>query len=142
MVDNNVHGRLVVSFNWAQYAIAALQPKSTVGFDGRFRTCYPQHVIDMHFDLLIGEAPGRRNRAGGGKFDPTAVLRAGAPELVLLDRQFPHSLNVLDQQRDRFVLLYEDQVAQLWGTRSRFGNFAFVRNDDSVPDLEWPGLPK
>ena len=142
MQENDLHGRLVVSFNWAQYAIAALQPKSRVGFDGRFRTCYPQHIIDKHFDLLVGDSPGLRNRGTTNPVDPTAVLREGDPELVLLDRQFPHSLEVLNKQRAEFTLLYEDKVAQLWGKRQRFGNSSTVRGKDQVPDPNWPGLPQ
>lgn len=38
MAKHDLNGRIVVTFDWAQYAIAAL-PGSTVGFDGRFRTC-------------------------------------------------------------------------------------------------------
>ena len=50
----SVHGRpglrgnLVVAYNWAQYAISVFcskQPgggRMRVGFDGRFRACYPQ----------------------------------------------------------------------------------------------------
>ena len=37
MSDNQLQGRVVVTFNWAQYTLAALYPESTVGFDGRFR---------------------------------------------------------------------------------------------------------
>ncbi|MEZ6110018.1 MAG: hypothetical protein R3C99_03230 [Pirellulaceae bacterium] len=59
MAEQDLNGKLVVTYNWAQYAIAAMgtlnnesQPGVQVQFDGRFRTCYPQDVIDMHFDLL------------------------------------------------------------------------------------------
>ena len=95
MQQENLNGRLVVTYDWAQYAIAAFcvpeskpgqsphrlvsagldgavpgpasvagSPAGTAGssslpgrvaFDGRFRTCYPQRVIDMHFDFLYGE---------------------------------------------------------------------------------------
>lgn len=159
MHDNDIHGRLVVSFNWAQYAIAALQPKTKVSFDGRFRTCYPQHIIDKHFDLMVGNVLDVRNRASNTVFDPTAILREGDPDLVLLDRkQFPHSVEVLNKQPE-FTLLYEDTVAQLWGRRSRFKDVETIRGYDeyyparylpytkieligsSVRKL-WPAIPK
>ncbi len=143
IVDRGLHGRLVVSFNWAQYAIAALQPETTVGFDGRFRTCYPQHIIDKHFDFLLGDVPGTRHRAASsGPLDPTAVLREGDPELVLLDRSFKHSINVMQTQRDTFALLYEDDVAQLWGTRSLLAGPTVVGGKTAEQaDPDWPALP-
>ena len=119
MVDRGLHGRLVLSFNWAQYAIAALRPETSVGFDGRFRTCYPQHIIDKHFDFLLGDVPNIRHRAAtSGLNDPTAILREGNPDLVLLDRQFAHSVGVMETQSSAFVLLYQDDVAQVWGRRT------------------------
>ena len=142
MHDHDIHGRLVVSFNWAQYAIAALQPETKVSFDGRFRTCYPQHIIDQHFDLMVGNVPEVRNRASKHAFDPTAILKEGDPELVLLDRQqFPHSEKVLNQQQDEFTLLYEDPIAQLWGKRSRFPRGQYVRGNDTYPNVPWPAIP-
>ena len=54
MAKENISGRLVVTFDWAQYALAALSPSTTVGFDGRYDTCYPQAVVDINFDLLFG----------------------------------------------------------------------------------------
>ena len=141
MHDNDINGRLVVSFNWAQYAIAAFQPNTKVSFDGRFRTCYPQHIIDKHFDLIVGDEPEMRNRASNAAFDATAILREGDPDVVLLDRQFPHSLKVLNEQRDQFALLYEDNVAQLWGKRSRFAKATTVRGQEKYPNAEWPAIP-
>lgn len=140
MKANDIQGRLVVSFNWAQYAIAALQPDSTVGFDGRFRTCYPQQIIDKHFDLLIGQLPGRRNRASQLKFEPTAAITTGDPELVLLDRQFPHSLEVLQQQKLGYRLIYEDNTAQLWSRRDADAQRQVTKGTADFGNPEWPAL--
>ena len=143
MVDHNLHGRLVVSFNWAQYAIAALQPETTVGFDGRFRTCYPQHVIDNHFDFLLGNVPSIRNRAAtSGPIDPTALLREGNPDLVLVDRKFPHSVGVMETQSHAFTLLYQDEAAQLWGKKNvAAGHMIAGAKTAKQNDPEWPALP-
>ena len=60
LADNNINGKMVVTYNWAQYAIAAFKqnPHVTgeghISFDGRFRTCYPQQIVDMHFDFICG----------------------------------------------------------------------------------------
>ncbi len=120
MAEHRIDGRLVVAFNWAQYAVAALAPDVRVAFDGRFRTCYPQEVVDMHFDFLMGDVPGYRNRSPkSGEVDGTRVLSYGEPDLALVDRRYPHSVAIMREQDD-WTLLYQDGLAQLWGRRERF----------------------
>ena len=118
MQQNQLSGRLVVTYNWAQYALATLSPEVRVGFDGRFRTCYPQSIVDAHFDLVLGDNANRRWRSPDSPaFDPTDVLEIGEPNLVLVDRRQPHSIEVLAQQTD-WTLLYQDSLSQLWGHRA------------------------
>jgi hypothetical protein len=62
MARHQLTGRLLVHFDWAQYALAAFAPETTVAFDGRFRTCYPQSIADMYFDFSIGDVAGYRWR--------------------------------------------------------------------------------
>lgn len=156
MADHELHGRLVPSFNWAQYAIAALSPGVTVSFDGRYDTCYPQQVIDMNFDFLLGEHGGRRFRsAESGPIDGARVLTHLSPEMVLVDRTYPHAVKVISMETaatdSRWVLLYQDAIAQLWGLHEVFDDPASPRflaaskrvihdtiTHDAVP---WPALP-
>ncbi len=151
MTDHDLHGKLVVSFNWAQYAIAALQPETQVAFDGRFRTCYPQEVVDMHFDFLIGDVPGRRYRSEqSGPVDPTRVLHFEQPDLVLIDRKFKQSVRVMHDQ-DNWALLYQDGLAQLWGRRTIYDESTSGRylaesvrqisNEAQLGSATWPALP-
>jgi len=155
MANNNVHGRLVVSFNWAQYALAAC-PDSTVSFDGRFRTCYPQEIVDMNFDFLLGEHGGRRWRSPeSGPIDGARVLRHGNPELVLVDRNYKSAVSVMKQEAQRpdgeWTLLYQDAVAQLWGVKRVFDDPASNRHlpedrryiTDTLRPLaiQWPAMP-
>src|SRR5213593_2259321 len=63
MADRHLGGKLIVHFDWAQYALAALAPETTVAFDGRLRTCYPQEVADLYFDFLLGNLPAFRWRS-------------------------------------------------------------------------------
>jgi hypothetical protein len=150
MADHDLHGKLVVHFNWAQYALAAL-PRSRVAFDGRFRTCYPQEVIDMHFDFLYGTARKRRFRSPrSGPIDGDRVLDYRRPDLVLLDRAFQPSVEVM-RRRDDFVLLYQDEVAQLWGRRARYDDPAsphyLAASERAISDapqrgsVTWPAFP-
>lgn len=156
MADRDLAGKLVVSFNWAQYAIAALAPDTQVAFDGRFRTCYPQEVVDMHFDFLLGEYGGKRSRSPeSGPVDGTRVLRYESPDLVLVDRKYEHPVAIMKAEANRddpeWVLLYRDPVAELWGHRDRYDDPTgadylplTARVLDSSPregGVRWPALP-
>lgn len=124
MATHDLSGRMVVSFNWAQFALAAF-PDSTVSFDGRFRTCYPQEVVDMNFDFLLGDHEGWRSRSpSSGPIDGSRVLRYGDPELVIVDRNYKHAVKVmkaeLEKDEPEWAVLYQDAVAQIWGRADIF----------------------
>ncbi|MCG8449529.1 MAG: hypothetical protein MI725_08120 [Pirellulales bacterium] len=157
MVDNQLDGKLVVCFNWAQYAIAALAPETQVGFDGRFRTCYPQEIIDMHFDFLLGKANGKRNRSPySGPIDGTRVLNYKSPDLVLLDLEYEHATAVMQAEAARanpqWVLLYRDELAEIWGRSAQFDEPTHcdyfpltARRLEARPlsrAVQWPALPE
>jgi hypothetical protein len=130
MAAHRITGRAVVYFDWSQYAIAAFAPAITVAFDGRFRTCYPQDVADAHFDLILGDRPGRRWRSpGSSPFDPMRALEMGAPELVLLNRRVPYGPDVM-RHAAGWVLLYQDGLAELWGRHERYDD---PRSPDYLP---------
>lgn len=160
MSDNRLGGRIVVTYDWAQYSIAALcvpenlspgQPISTVAFDGRFRTCYPQEVVDMHFDLLFADQTERSRSPDSPPIDPTRVLRHGNPDLVLIRRRGDLSEEVMMTQTDQWTVLYEDKLAQLWGRRDKYDNSNSpdyvamdrrkIRTDLPLGYEDWPALP-
>jgi hypothetical protein len=156
MTEHGMTGRLVVSFNWAQYALAALAPDVQVSFDGRFRTCYPQEVIDRNFDFLLGENNGRRFRSpASGPIDGRRVLDDGAPNLVLVDRHYEHATKIMAEQAaaadPEWTLLYQDAIAQLWGRRAEFDNpnhphylaadKRMISDHLSKTAVAWPALP-
>ncbi|HEX6960809.1 MAG TPA: hypothetical protein VF175_03005, partial [Lacipirellula sp.] len=120
MVDNRLQGKLVCAFNWAQYAIAALAPEVTVGFDGRFDTCYPQEAIDIHFDFLLSKSERRERRPDAGPIDGTRVLEYYSPDLVLFDRRYEHCVATMQSKSDEWSLLYSDSISELWGRASRY----------------------
>jgi len=156
MADHRLTGRLVVAFNWAQYAIAALAPDVQVQFDGRFDTCYPQEVIDMHFDFLLGDCTGPRERSpNSGPLDGARALEHLQPDLVLVERRYKNPAAVMESaaqgEPPQWSLLYSDAVAELWGRRSRFDDPA---SPDYLPpdrrrydvrlleaNFQWPALP-
>jgi hypothetical protein len=159
MADQHLTGKLVVTFNWAQYAIMAFgsrQPGDQgllVQVDGRCRTSYSQEMLDVHFDFVLGDAaPGMRWRSPlSPPADPARALDYGRPDMVLLDRGQAHCEEVMKRHRDDWVLLYQDKTAQLWGRASRYDdprNAAYippaqrqVTNEVQVGTVNWPALP-
>lgn len=152
MAEENISGRLVVTFDWAQYALTALAPDTTVGFDGRYDTCYPQVVVDINFDLLFGDDLSRRHRGqDSGPVDSNRVLEFGNPNLVLMDRiADPPAVAFLDHHAE-WSRLYSDGRSVLWGRKSVFddpASRAFMpshrrRFSDEMPNgiAQWPGFP-
>lgn len=147
---NDLHGRLTVAFNWAQFAIAALEPDVQVSLDGRIDTCYPQEAIDVHFDFLHTKDLPRYRDPQAGPIDPHRVLSYGDPELMLVDRRYPQAAQVMAKQT-RFVLLYQDRLAQVWGVKAVFDdpssdrylspNKRHVGNEYSTQTVAWPARP-
>jgi hypothetical protein len=160
LADQNLSGRLVVAGHWAQYVLCvrgARHPGDAgmqVAFDGRCRTCYPQLVLDLHFDFFLGEGgPDKRYRSPSSPpADPKRILEYNEPDFVLLARQHTHAQAALASVAEQWVLLYQDQLAQLWGRRAKFGmpeSAHFIpperrRVSDSpqVGFVAWPAAPR
>ena len=155
LAEQDLRGNAFVPFNWAQYAIAAL-PNIDVEFDGRFRTCYPQSEVDRHFDFLLGEHGGMRYRApDSGPINPRSLLDDATPDLIVIDRNYKHARDVMQSENKtnagRWVLLYLDQLAEVWGRAEVFGHAdapQFVAEENRVWLVEplegwvsWPAIP-
>jgi hypothetical protein len=152
-------GRMLVTFNWAQYALAAFAPREPgqggilVHVDGRCRTAYSQQMLDEHFDFLMGPVPADMRYRGpdSGPVDRERALHHGHPDLVLVNRNQLPSIEVMERNRRDWTLLYQDGLAQLWGRMSRFGDPEspeFVPAERRVIGDEpqkgfavWPALP-
>ncbi len=156
IADRQLEGKMVVAFNWSQYVLAALAPRVRVGFDGRYDTCYPPEVVDMHFDFLLGEAGGLRNRSPlSGPLDGTRVLEFEQPDLVLIDRHYENPVAIMRTEAAKpnpvWVLLYRDRVAELWGRGTKYADpasSAYIpanwRVQDASPrdgNIPWPAFP-
>ncbi len=160
IADQNLHGKLVVRFRWAQYAISAFgSTRDTddaiqVAFDGRFRTCYPQSVVDMYFDYAVGDDTDqpRFRSAASGPINDDRILHVGLPDLVLVDRSQINTVEVLARHACDWALLYQDELTQLYGRRSKY-------DDPNSPDylpvsqrsiteasqtgyVQWPAWPQ
>jgi len=159
IAQNKLTGKMVCTFNWAQYAIAAFGPRNPgdpgilVQVDGRCRTSYSQAMLDMHFDFLLGRIdPKLRYRdPASGPLDPERSLHAGRPDLVLVSRHQKPSVDLMRAQTDHWSLLYQDELAQLWGRRTKYDDpksayfldpkFRKVGDFQPRGFLRWPALP-
>jgi hypothetical protein len=160
ITDQNLNGHLLLRFKWAQYAIAAFsvespdRPHLKVAFDGRFRTCYPQELVDMYFDFAIGDAPPemRYRSANSPPVDGGRILRYKDPDLVLIDRAQTYSVQMMQEHQQDWTLLYQDELAQLWGRTDKYDD---PRSADYIPlerrrisdepqegSVAWPALPR
>jgi len=147
MHRNNLHGRLVVTFDWAQYALAALAPHTTVSFDGRYDTCYPMQIVDWHFDLLYGPEYKRRHRVpASGPISQQQALDVGHPNLVLLNRQADRPAVQYLRQHPEWQLAYQDGLACLFQRRTdrtAQTSTALPCTTDEIPTgiAAWPAFP-
>lgn len=156
MTDHRLRGRVFVTFNWAQYALAVFshtRPESRIAIDGRFRTCYPQNVIDMYFDFILGDAAenSRYREDASGAFNPFKALEYRTPNLVLFERRRSHCVQTMQESSDDWCLLYQDSLAQLWGRRSIYDDpaspdflppaFRSITNDIQDNSVPWPAIP-
>ena len=95
--DNGIKGNILLPFEWGEYAIWKLYPDSKVSIDGRFKTAYPEEVLDNHL----------------GAFHDTVKLRqllTKYPPNILLARQNPSSLKFKSTQRD-WIYVYSDPIS-------------------------------
>jgi len=161
IADRGLTGKMVCTFNWAQYILAAFGPHQPgqsgilVQVDGRCRTGYSQEQLDMHFDFILGEPnPRMRYRdPRSGPFDPARVLEYERPDLVLISRRQAPSVAVMEQNKDRWTLLYQDSLSQLWGRSSRYNDpqsayylppahpYRDIGEDPQRGIVRWPALP-
>lgn len=127
IAGENLAGKMVCTFNWAQYALAALGPRQPgeegilIHVDGRCRTSYSQQMLDEHFDFVMGNVgPDMRYRDPANPFNPTLALERGNPDLVLISRRQIPSVDVMKGQGTAWVLLYQDELAQVWGRAVKY----------------------
>ena len=107
----------------------------------------------MHFDFILGLSDEYRFREDEKNQSPLArILEYKKPELILIDRGQPHSLAIMNANQDQWSLLYQDQIAEVWGRRELYDSLesphflsAAQRVTTALPQtgaVNWPALPK
>lgn len=98
---NNIKGNLLVPFDWGEYAIWKLYPDNRVSIDGRFRTVYPEDVIEAHFD-------GARSQEGWN-----TLLKRYPTDIVLARRNLFYR-GMITVNTDDWVYIYSDSISMIF----------------------------
>ena len=108
MEANQLEGNLVVPFDWGEYMIWK-SPGSRVSIDGRFRTAYPEKIIELNRAFEHGLAEG------------LALLNDWPTILVLTKKNEPP--HTLMEHTPGWQKIYQDPISKL-----------FIRTRESAPD--------
>jgi hypothetical protein len=97
---NDIRGNLLLPFDWGEYAIWHLYPACRVSIDGRFRTVYPESVIQDHF-LADDDRQGWMQ------------LLEKYPADILLVEQIPFFQDMI-HEKSPWVYVYSDPTSILF----------------------------
>lgn len=107
MEANHLEGNLVVPFDWGEYMIWK-SPKTPVSIDGRFRTVYPERIIELNRAFTHGKPEG------------LSLLNDQTTVLVLTKRnEAPH---IFMEKIPGWTKIYQDPISKL-----------FIRKQDKGP---------
>ena len=123
---NGIKGKILIPFDWGEYAIWKLYPGCRVSMDGRFRTVYPEKVLRDHFQASRDEA----------KFKD---LLDKYPADIILGRQNPMNQQLISTQ-SKWVYVYSDPTSIVFvrdniaqrGVLNEFRRKGLVYPDSSV----------
>lgn len=101
MKRNRIHGNVLVPFDWGEYVLWHLYPKSRVSIDGRFTTSYPDSVIAPHFLAIDDDAGWKR-------------LVEKFPSDVIIARQIPFFQKMAAQNDLSWIYIYSDPLAMVF----------------------------
>jgi hypothetical protein len=103
--ENKIQGNVLLHFEWGEYAIWKLYPDCKVSVDGRFRTVYPQEVLEDHLAGLYDES----------RF--MEVLNKYPTDILLLRRNYI-SQSLISRSK-QWIYIYSDPMSIL-----------FIKDDD------------
>jgi hypothetical protein len=103
MKENNINGNILTPFDWGEYLIWHL-PESKVSVDGRFRTAYPQEVMDQNLNFTE-QKPGAM-----------AVLNQYPTDLILVRNYYKTGEQL--KNNNSWVSVHKDPIATLYTRKS------------------------
>jgi hypothetical protein len=114
---HNLSGKLLISFNWGEYALWRLYPLCKVALDGRYETVYPESLSKEYFDFLYGRANWRR------------FLDHYPPDMILVDT--PSRIHSLLQKEPNWRQVFADSGSALFLRRNYL---PIAETNSPIPD--------
>ena len=108
--ENKIKGNILLPFEWGEYVIWKLYPGCKVSIDGRFRTVYPEEVLDDHFGVM-------GNNEKWMKF-----LDKYPADIILARRN--HFFQQLITSQQKWIYVYSDNLSMI-----------FVKKEESRKEL-------
>jgi len=108
--QNEIKGKLLIPFDWGEYAIWKFYPDCKVSIDGRFRTVYSEEILSDHFQAAGDESKLRD-------------LLEKYPADIILGKQNALYQRLITSQ-DRWIYVYSDRTS-----------IVFVRDGVSQRDI-------
>ncbi len=110
---NQIKGNLLLPFEWGEYAIWKLHPRCRVSIDGRFRTAYPENVIEDHIFPLNDDVAWSR-------------LVKKYPADIILSGQIPFFWDLIKTSKE-WIYVYSDRAAMIF-VRNNKQNRSILNN--------------
>lgn len=123
MKANQLNGNILLPFDWGEYLIWQL-PDSKVSIDGRFRTAYPENVIDWNTKVF-------------SVYNPKGLERYPTDFIVQRKKDTPNDyLN----ENDNWVKIYEDLTAILFVKKNKNSILQKFENRQFIQPTKPPSL--
>jgi len=128
MIANNIKGNILVPFDWGEYIIWKM-PESKVSVDGRFRTVYPEEVLQQSLALSAGHELGKE------------IITRYPTEIILTNRR--ESAGPIIESIPAWRKIYIDKVSDIYIHDThpfweKFNRNEVIRPDDPPP-FNFPG---
>jgi hypothetical protein len=108
--ENRIKGDILLPFEWGEYVLWKLYPDCKVSIDGRFRTAYPEEVLDDHFGAIKDESRWK-------------ALLDKYPTDIILARRSPFFRQLMSRG-DEWVYVYSNR-----------NSIVFIKNEDSQKNI-------
>jgi hypothetical protein len=125
MRENELGGNILVPFDWGEYFIWKL-PTSKVSIDGRFRTAYPEKIIDWNKKVYSVK-------------NPDSKLLEKYPTDLIVVRKKDTPKNYLRENND-WTKIYEDIIAVLFVSKNQTSVLKKFKTNELIQPTEPPSL--
>lgn len=125
MNANKLEGNILVPFDWGEYFIWKL-PTSKISIDGRFRTAYPEKVIEWNKKVYSVK-------------NPDSKLLEKYPTDIIVVRKKDTPKNYLGENNE-WTKIYEDLIAVLFVSKNQTSVLKKFKNKGLIQPTEPPSL--